>query len=127
MLTRDPREVERKKYGQPGARKTSNSLNVNIYRGFMNHIEIDELIKAGAHFGHPTSRWNPNFRPYLATKKNGIHIIDLKQTSKALTRAGKEVTRIIKDGGHILFVGTKKASKRCGTAGCRPLWDVLYC
>ncbi len=88
----------------------------------MNHIEIDELIKAGTHFGHPTSRWNPNFRPYLATKKNGIHIIDLKQTSKALTRAGKEVTRIIKDGGHILFVGTKKQAKdvvqqaadRCG-------------
>lgn len=88
----------------------------------MNHIEIDDLIKAGTHFGHPTSRWNPNFKPYLATKKNGIHIIDLKATSKALNRAGKEVTRIVREGGHILFVGTKKqakdvvqqASDRCG-------------
>ena len=88
----------------------------------MNHIEIDDLLKAGTHFGHPTSRWNPNFKPYLATKKNGIHIINLEETSKALYRAGKEVTRIIREGGHILFVGTKKqakdvvqqASDRCG-------------
>ena len=88
----------------------------------MNHIEIDDLLKAGTHFGHPTSRWNPNFKPYLATKKNGIHIIDLNETRKGLTRAGKEITRIVREGGHILFVGTKKqakdvvqqASDRCG-------------
>ena len=88
----------------------------------MNHIEIDDFLKAGTHFGHPTSRWNPNFKPYLATKKNGIHIINLKETSKGLVRAGKEVARIVRDGGHILFVGTKKqakdvvqqASDRCG-------------
>ncbi len=88
----------------------------------MNHIEIDDLLKAGTHFGHPTSRWNPNFKPFLATKKNGIHIIDLNETSKALNRTGKEITRIIREGGHILFVGTKKqakdvvqqASDRCG-------------
>ena len=88
----------------------------------MNHIDIDELLKAGTHFGHPTSRWNPNFKPYLATKKNGIHIINLKETSKALTRAGKEIANIVRNGGHILFVGTKKqakdvvqqASDRCG-------------
>ena len=77
----------------------------------MNHIEIDDLLKAGTHFGHPTSRWNPNFKPYLATKKNGIHIIDLNETRKALNRAGKEVTRIVREGGHILFVGTKKQAK----------------
>jgi len=77
----------------------------------MNHIEIDDLLKAGTHFGHPTSRWNPNFKPYLATKKNGIHIIDLNETRKALNRAAKEVTRIVSEGGHILFVGTKKQAK----------------
>ena len=77
----------------------------------MNHIEIDDLLKAGTHFGHPTSRWNPNFKPFLATKKNGIHIIDLNETCKALNRAGKEVTRIVREGGHILFVGTKKQAK----------------
>jgi small subunit ribosomal protein S2 len=88
----------------------------------MNHIEIDDLLKAGTHFGHPTSRWNPSFKPFLATKKNGIHIIDLNETIKALNRTGKEITRIIREGGHILFVGTKKqakdvvqqASDRCG-------------
>jgi len=77
----------------------------------MNHIEIDDLLKAGTHFGHPTSRWNPNFKPFLATKKNGIHIIDLNETIKALNRTGKEITRIIREGGHILFVGTKKQAK----------------
>jgi small subunit ribosomal protein S2 len=77
----------------------------------MNHIEIDDLLKAGTHFGHPTSRWNPNFKPFLATKKNGIHIIDLNETMKALNRTGKEITRIIREGGHILFVGTKKQAK----------------
>jgi len=77
----------------------------------MSHIEINELIQAGAHFGHPTSRWNPNFKPFLATKKNGIHIIDLKKTGQCLERAGKEITKIITSGGHILFVGTKKQAK----------------
>ena len=44
----------------------------------MNYIEIEELLKVGAHFGHPTRKWNPKFLPYIATKKNGVHIIDLK-------------------------------------------------
>ena len=49
----------------------------------MNHIEIDDLLKAGTHFGHPTSRWNPNFLNHiLQLRKNGIHIINLKETSK---------------------------------------------
>ena len=46
----------------------------------MNHIEIEELLKVGAHFGHPTSKWNPEFSPYIATKKNGVHIIDLEKS-----------------------------------------------
>ena len=40
----------------------------------MNYIEIEELLKVGAHFGHPTRKWNPKFSPYIATKKNGVHI-----------------------------------------------------
>ena len=43
-------------------------------------LTIEELLKSGAHFGHPTSRWDPNFLPYIATKKNGIHIINLQET-----------------------------------------------
>ena len=46
----------------------------------MNYIEIEELLKVGAHFGHPTSKWNPKFSKYIATKKNGVHIIDLNET-----------------------------------------------
>ena len=77
----------------------------------MNHIEIDELLKAGTHFGHPTSRWNPNFKPYLATKKNGIHIINLEETIKGLNKSLEFLSDLILDGGEILFVGTKKNAK----------------
>ena len=53
----------------------------------MYQISVKTLLKAGAHFGHPTSRWNPNFKPYLATKKNGIHIINLTETSKGFDKS----------------------------------------
>ena len=74
-------------------------------------IKIEELVEVGAHFGHPTSRWNPNFQPYIASKKNGIHIINLKETNNCLQRAVKEIEKIIKADGTILFVGTKKQAK----------------
>ena len=77
----------------------------------MIQVELEDLIKAGAHFGHPTSRWNPNFKPFLVTKRNGVHIIDLKKTSRCLERSGKEISRIVRQGGHLLFVGTKKQAK----------------
>ncbi len=88
----------------------------------MVQLEKEYLLKAGVHFGHPTSRWNPNFKPYIAMKKNGIHIIDLETTMKCLQEAGDEISKIVKDGGNILFVGTKKQAKdvvqqeadRCG-------------
>ena len=76
-----------------------------------NRITIDQLLATGAHFGHPTSKWNPNFLPYIATKKNGIHIIDLIQTEKCLTRATKELINIVNNDGMILFVGTKKQAR----------------
>jgi small subunit ribosomal protein S2 len=85
-------------------------------------LTIEELLKAGVHFGHPTSRWNPNFKPFVAMKKNGIHIIDLEETNKQLQIATREITRIVKAGGIVLFVGTKKQAQdavqqnadRCG-------------
>ena len=88
----------------------------------MNYIEIEELLKVGAHFGHPTSKWNPKFSPYIATKKNGVHIIDLHKTNKCLNDAVVELVKIIKKNGNVLFVGTKKQAKdvvqqaadRCG-------------
>ena len=88
----------------------------------MSDNNIQEFLKAGVHFGHPTSRWNPNFKPYIAMKKNGIHIIDLESTMSCLEKAGKEIFKLVKGGGNILFVGTKKQAKdviqqqsdRCG-------------
>ena len=78
---------------------------------YMNHITVEELIKAGAHFGHPTHRWNPNFKNYISMKKNGVYIIDMEQTSQCLVKAAKEITQIVRDGGNVLFVGTKKQAK----------------
>ena len=77
----------------------------------MNYIEIEELIKVGAHFGHPTSKWNPKFSPYIATKKNGVHIIDLNETNRCLNKAVEELVKIVKGNGNVLFVGTKKQAK----------------
>ena len=77
----------------------------------MSDNNIQEFLKAGVHFGHPTSRWNPNFKPYIAMKKNGIHIIDLESTMSCLEKAGKEIFKLVKGGGNILFVGTKKQAK----------------
>ena len=89
---------------------------------FMNHLTVEELIKAGAHFGHPTHRWNPNFKNYISMKKNGIYIIDMEQTIQCMIKASKELTQIVRKGGNVLFVGTKKQAKdaiqqaadRCG-------------
>ena len=78
---------------------------------YMNHITVEELIKAGAHFGHPTHRWNPNFKNYISMKKNGVYIIDMEQTSQCMVKAAKEITQIVGDGGNVLFVGTKKQAK----------------
>ncbi len=88
----------------------------------MNHITVENLLKAGVHFGHPTSRWNPNYKQFIAMKKNGIHIIDLEKTQSQLEKASREISKIVRGGGNVLFVGTKKQAKdiiqkgadRCG-------------
>tara|TARA_A100001011_G_C14302015_1_gene841223 strand:+ start:2141 stop:2884 length:744 start_codon:yes stop_codon:yes gene_type:complete len=88
----------------------------------MSDKNIQEFLNAGVHFGHPTSRWNPNFKKFIAMKKNGIHIIDLQSTISCLEKVSVEISKIVKSGGNILFVGTKKQAKdviqqqadRCG-------------
>ena len=83
---------------------------------------IKELLEAGAHFGHQTSRWDPRMKKYIFTKRNGIHIIDLERTSGMLSKARDFVRETVAEGGTILFVGTKKQAqeaielegKRCG-------------
>ena len=72
---------------------------------------IKELLEAGAHFGHQTSRWHPRMKKYIFTKRNGIHIIDLEQTAAMLTKASDFIKEVVANGGKILFVGTKKQAQ----------------
>jgi len=77
----------------------------------MAKVEITQLIEAGAHFGHLTRRWNPKMRPYIFMERNGIHIIDLKKSQKAIEDTVKQVYNIVSTGKRVLFVGTKKQAK----------------
>ena len=74
-------------------------------------ITIKQLLEAGVHFGHQTSRWNPKMKPYIFGARNGIHIIDLQQTVGMLRDACGFVRDLVGDGGQILFVGTKKQAQ----------------
>ena len=67
-----------------------------------------ELLEAGAHFGHQTSRWNPKMDRYIYGSRNNIHIIDLSQTVPLLDQALKVVSDTVANGGRVLFVGTKR-------------------
>ena len=69
---------------------------------------IRELLEAGVHFGHQTSRWNPKMRRYIFAERNGIHIIDLKKTAQLLERAKQAVREVTLSGNRILFVCTKR-------------------
>ena len=77
----------------------------------MNELSPEFLIKSGVHFGHPTQKWNPNFKKYIAGQKNGIHIINVNKTIENLNSSTKELLKIVSNGGNILFVGTKKQAK----------------
>jgi small subunit ribosomal protein S2 len=72
---------------------------------------LRQLLEAGVHFGHQTSRWNPKMRPYIFTSRNGVHIIDLEQTQKQLDAACAYVRDLVAGGQKILFVGTKKQAQ----------------
>lgn len=74
----------------------------------MSVVSMKELLEAGVHFGHHTRRWNPKMRSYIFTERNGIHIIDLRQTLEAIEEAYEAVRDLASQGGAILFVGTKK-------------------
>ena len=53
----------------------------------MSELKFDDLLGTGAHFGHVTRKWNPNFKPYILVEKNGVHIIDLEETIKSINVA----------------------------------------
>ena len=77
----------------------------------MAEIKFEDLLGSGAHFGHVTRKWNPNFSPYIVSEKNGVHIIDLESTIKAVDEAAAYVKKIVSKDGEILFVGTKKQAQ----------------
>lgn len=88
----------------------------------MSTVNFDNLLGTGAHFGHVTRNWHPNFAPYILMEKNGVHIINLEETLRGLEKAIDFVQEIIRNNGEILFVGTKKQAQdiiqqeadRCG-------------
>ncbi len=77
----------------------------------MSVVSMRQLLEAGMHFGHQTSRWNPKMRPYIFTERNGIHIIDLRQTLEQVEKSYNLVRDAVADGGTVLFVGTKKQAQ----------------
>jgi len=93
-------------------------------------VSMKQLLEAGVHFGHRSRRWDPKMRSYIFTERNGIHIIDLQQTIRALERAYSFVRDTVAEGGTILFVGTKRQAQesiqaqaeRCGMPYVNERW-----
>ena len=73
--------------------------------------DIKALFEAGAHFGHKTSRWHPKMAPYIHSKRQDSHIIDLAKTVEALNVALPIISKTVASGKQVLFVGTKKQAK----------------
>ena len=96
----------------------------------MADISMKQLLEAGVHFGHQTSRWNPKMKPYIFGARNGIHIIDLQQTVTMFKGVAAFVRDLVAGGGNILFVGTKKQAQdaireeaeRCGMFHVHNRW-----
>ncbi len=76
-----------------------------------NTVDIKQLLEAGAHFGHKTSRWHPKMAPYIHSKRDGSHIIDLTQTVEGLETALDFIQQIVTDGKQVLLVGTKRQAQ----------------
>ena len=91
---------------------------------------MKQLLEAGVHFGHQTRRWNPKMAPYIYTERNGIYIIDLQKSVGMVDTAYKVISDTVKDGGTVLFVGTKKQAQdavknnaeRCGMFYVNERW-----
>ena len=74
-------------------------------------VSMKQLLESGVHFGHATRRWNPKMAKYIFTARNGIYIIDLQKTANEIEKAYAALLNIVKDGGKVLFVGTKKQAQ----------------
>jgi len=74
-------------------------------------ITMKDLLEAGVHFGHQTRRWNPQMKRFIFMERNGIYILDLQKTLKCIQEARAVIQKVVRGGGHVLFVGTKKQAK----------------
>ena len=72
---------------------------------------LTEMLKAGVHFGHRTSRWHPNMGPYIFGDRGGVHILNLELTQKKLEEAGEFLRKLGMEGGTLLFIGTKRQAQ----------------
>ena len=96
----------------------------------MAKISIQTLLDAGAHFGHQKRRWNPKMKPFIFGARGDIYILDLKQSLVGMDQAYTFVSNVAKNGGSVLFVGTKKqaqeavadAANRCGMPYVNAVW-----
>jgi len=77
----------------------------------MTVVSMKHLLEAGVHFGHQTRRWNPKMKKYIFTERNGIYIIDLQQTLALIEEAYNFIRDSVRDGGSLLFIGTKKQAQ----------------
>ncbi len=93
-------------------------------------VNMKTLLESGVHFGHRTHKWNPHMRPYIFTERNGIHIINLQLTVKAIEDAYALIRDTVSKGGTVLFVGTKRQAQetiqieaeRCGMPYVTARW-----
>ena len=96
--------------------------NFRSGRNGLASLTFEELLEAGAHFGHATRKWNPKMEPYIFMAKNGIHVIDLERTLAGIEAACEAIHSSVSAGGTILFIGTKRTvrelvrseAERCG-------------
>jgi small subunit ribosomal protein S2 len=82
-------------------------------------VSVKDLLESGVQFGHSAAAWNPRMEPYIHSKRNGIHIIDLKWTVRGLIRAYNFLQRLCGDGKSVLFVGTKRQARNTVIAEAR--------
>ncbi|HSV31233.1 MAG TPA: 30S ribosomal protein S2 [Atribacteraceae bacterium] len=93
-------------------------------------VTMKQLLEAGVHFGHQTRRWNPKMKPYIFTERNNIYIIDLQKTVELTEKAYHFTKDLVREGGTVLFVGTKKQAQesiqheaqRCGMYFVNQRW-----
>lgn len=96
----------------------------------MTAIAVKDLLEAGVHFGHQTKRWNPKMKPYIFGERNGIYILDLAKTARAVRDAEQFITQLAAEGRTMLFVGTKRQAQdaiaeeaqRCGMFYVNQRW-----